>query len=237
MNKTFWGFIAAIVLVFGLVFYFTHNSSSNNSSGNSKPTEHIEGNTSSSIKLVEYGDFQCPYCGAVYPTLQQVLPKYLSKISFQFRNFPLTSLHPNAYAGARAAEAAGLMGKYWQMHDMLYQQNVTYYQDSQSGVTYNNWINASNPLPDFDSYAKQLGLNVTKFNSYYNSNQVNNAIEADINAGNNLNVQGTPTFFLDGKNIGNPASVSGFEKAINSAIANQGKVSSTSKSTTQQTKK
>jgi 2-hydroxychromene-2-carboxylate isomerase len=130
------------------------------------------------------------------------------------------------------------MGKYWQMHNKLYQENVTYYSAQQTGSTYNTWINASNPLPDFDSYAKQLGLNVTQFNNYYNSSQVNNAIEADMTAGNNLNVQGTPTFFLNGKNIGNPATLSGFEKEINAAIANNGKVSSTTtKNTTNQTKK
>ena len=238
MSKSFWGFLAAIVVVFGLVFFFTHKSSTNNSSG-SKPTQHIEGDTSSNIKLVEYGDYQCPYCGEVYPVLQQVLPKYLNKISFQFRNFPLTNLHPNAYAGARAAEAAGLMGKFWQMHNKLYEENVTYYSDQQTGTKFNTWINARNPLPEFDSYAKQLGLNVTQFNKYYNSNRVNNAIEADMTAGNNLNVQGTPTFFLNGKNIGNPATVSGFEKEINAAIANNGKISSTTKTktSTNQTKK
>lgn len=235
MSKAFWGFIAAIVVIFGLVFYFTHRNSGTSSSGT--PTQHIEGNTSSNIKLVEYGDYQCPYCGTVFPVLQNVLPQYLSKISFQFRNYPLTSIHPNAYAGARAAEAAALMGKFWQMHDKLYSENVSYYSAQQSGSSYNTWINASDPLPDFDSYAKQLGLNVTQFNSYYNSNRVNNAIQADMTAGNNLNVQGTPTFFLNGKNIGNPATASGFEKVLNSAIANQGKVSPAPKNTTQQTKK
>lgn len=238
MSKSFWGVLAAIVVIFGLVFFFTHKNSTNNSGGG-KPTQHLEGDLSSNIKLVEYGDYQCPYCGEVYPVLQQVLAKYSNQISFQFRNFPLTNLHPNAYAGARAAEAAGLMGKFWQMHNKLYQENVTYYTAQQTGTTFNTWINASNPLPDFDSYAKQLGLNVAQFNKYYNSNQVNNAIEADMAVGGKLNVQGTPTFFLNGKNIGNPVTLSGFEKIINAAIANNGKVSSstTTKSTTHQTKK
>ncbi len=235
MSKTFWAILAAIVVIFGVTFYFTHNK--NTGASSAPPTEHLEGDTASNIKLVEYGDYQCPYCGEVYPVLQQVLPKYLNKITFQFRNYPLTSLHPNAYAAARAAEAAGLMGDFWQMHDKLYSENVKYYTAETSGTTYNTWINASNPLPDFDSYAKQLGLNVAQFNTYYNSNKVNNAIQADMNAGNKLNVQGTPTFFLDGKNIGNPATVSGFEKYLNAALANNGKVSSSKTATTNQTKK
>ncbi len=230
MSKTFWGILAAIVVIFGIIFITTnHGSSGNNSASTTKPTQHIEGGGSSGVTLVEYGDYECPYCEEYYPIVKQVVANEFSKITFQFRNFPLTSIHPNAFAGARAAEAAGLMGKFWQMHDALY--NASNWQQ---------WSTASNPTPYFYQYAKTLGLNLTTFKNYFSSSKVNNLIEADMNVGNNLNIQGTPTFYLDGKQIQVAPSVSSFESLINKAIAakTSGKaLSSTSSGTTAQTKK
>ena len=227
MSKAFWGFLAAIVVVFGLVFYFTHNNNSGSSTLSSvQPTNHIEGQGKSGVKLVEYGDYECPYCEEYYPVVKQVVSDEFSQITFQFRNFPLTTIHPNAFAGARAAEAAGLMGKFWQMHDMLY-----------SSTNWQQWSTASDPNPYFDQYAKQLGLNLATFKSDFSSSKVNNMIEADVNQGNKLNIQGTPTFFLDGKQIQVAPQVSAFEKLINQAIAAHGKVTNTKSGSTTQTKK
>lgn len=228
MSKTFWGILAAIVVVFGLAFALTHKSGNNssNTSSSAKPTEHIEGNGKTGVTLVEYGDYECPYCEEYYPIVKQVVADEFNNITFQFRNFPLTSIHPNAFAGARAAEAAGLMGKFWQMHDTLY--------------TYSNWTQwstSSNPVPFFDQYAKQLGLNLTTFEADFASSKVNNMINADMAAGNKLNIQGTPTFFLDGKQISVAPKASAFETLINQAVANKGKVSTTTSGTTSQTKK
>ena len=228
MSKTFWGILAAIVVVFGLAFALTHKSSNSasNASSTAKPTEHIEGNGKTGVTLVEYGDYECPYCEEYYPIVKQVVANEFNNITFQFRNFPLTSIHPNAFAGARAAEAAGLMGKFWQMHDTLY--------------TYSNWTQwstSSNPVPYFNQYAKDLGLNLTTFEADFSSNKVNNMINADMAAGNKLNIQGTPTFFLDGKQISVAPQASAFEKLINQAIANKGQVKTTTSGTTAQTKK
>lgn len=235
MTKTFWIIIGVVVAALIAVFAFT--ASSHNGSSNLKPTNHIEGQGKDGVTLVEYGDYQCPYCGEYYSTVKQVEAKYNSQITFQFRNFPLTSLHPNAYAGARAAEAAGLMGKFWQMHDLLYEQNQEYYNSNGAVAT---WIGASNPEPVFVQDAKTLGLNTQKFQQLYSSNQVNNLVQADENAGNALGINATPTFILDGKQVQVANNVSAFEKLINSAISKKtGKSSSaaTSAGTTQQTKK
>jgi protein-disulfide isomerase len=240
MSKQFWAIIVVVVLVFVGIFLFSNHTNTNSNSSSGTPSEHIEGLGQDHITLVEYGDYQCPYCGQYYPIVKQIVSQYFNQITFQFRNFPLTSLHPNAFAGARAAEAASLMGKFWQMHDLLYEQNDEYYN---SNETANTWIGASNPLPYFDQDAKQLGLNVTKFNQYYNSNQVNNTINADMAAGNKLGIDATPTFFLDGKQLNVGESVSDFQSLINAAIAQKtGKSSgasssSTSSGTTSQTKK
>ena len=147
MSKTFWGILAAIVIVFGIVFAVTRNNSNGSSSTSASPTNHIEGNGTSGVTLVEYGDYECPYCEEYYPIVKQVVADEFSKITFQFRNFPLTSIHPNAYAGARAAEAAGLMGKFWQMHDTLYNSS-----------NWQQWSTATNPDPYFYTYAKQYVL-------------------------------------------------------------------------------
>lgn len=225
MTKTFWGILAAIVIIFGITYAVTRPSSSSNNSNASGATEHIEGNTASAVKLVEYGDYECPYCEEYYPVVKQVVSDEASKISFQFRNYPLTSIHPNAFAGARAAEAAGLMGKFWQMHDLLYDSS-----------NWQQWSTASDPTPYFTQYAKELGLNLSTFNTDYASSKVNSLIQADISAGNNLNIQGTPTFYLNGKQINVTASVQSFESLINKALANNGKVSQTSSGATSQTK-
>lgn len=236
MSRNFWIAIVVIVLILVGVFAFTA-SGGNNSSNKLTPTEHIEGEGKDGVTLVEYGDYECPYCGEYYSTVKQVVAMYNTQITFQFRNFPLTSIHPNAFAGARAAEAAGLMGKFWQMHDLLYQENQIYYDSDETNPT---WIGTSNPEPVFVQYAKSLGLNTQKFEQLYSSDQVNNLIVADENAGNSLGIDATPTFFLDGKQIQVDNTVQAFETLINAAIAQKtGHAISapTSAGKTEQTKK
>ncbi len=224
MNKGFWGILGGIVIIFGLFVFFTHQNNNNSSSGT--PSQNIEGLGKANVKLVEYGDYECPYCEEYASVVSQVVSDEFNNITFQFINYPLTSIHPNAFPGARAAQAAGLMGKFWQMHDALYNPS-----------NWNQWSTSNNPMPYFQTYASQLGLNVNTFINKYNSNQVNNMIEADIALGNNLNIQGTPTFYLDGKQIQVSPQVSAFEKLINAAIASHGSVSNTSSGNTTQTKK
>jgi protein-disulfide isomerase len=229
MSKQFWGVIVIVVLIFVGIFAFNNNGSSggSNSSSNAKPSQHIEGKGQDGVTLVEYGDYQCPYCGQYYPVVKQVVAQYSNQITFQFRNFPLVSLHPNAFAGARAAEAASLQGQFWQMHDLLYDQNDIYYQTNGAEST---WIGTTNPLTYFDQYAQQLGLNVAEFNKDFSSDQVNGTINADMAAGTKLGIDGTPTFFLDGKQISVGESATQFETLINAAIAK--KTGQTTTSTT-----
>jgi protein-disulfide isomerase len=229
MSKSFWAVIVVVIIVFFGIFALTGKKSTGSNSSNSTPTNHIEGLGQDKVSLVEYGDYQCPYCGEYYPIVAQVEQEFNTQITFQFRNFPLTSLHPNAFAGARAAEAASLQGKFWQMHDLLYQQNEAYYQ---GGEPANSWIGATNPIPYFNADAKQLGLNLTKFESDFASNQVDDSITADMAAGNKLNIQGTPTFFLDGTQLNVGESVSEFTSLIKAAIAKKTTAAASSSTTT-----
>jgi protein-disulfide isomerase len=226
MSKQFWAVIIAVVLVFIAIFAFGQKSTGNSSgSASGKLTQHVEGLGKDHVTLVEYGDYQCPYCGQYSSIVKQVEAEYNTQITFQFRNFPLVSIHQNAFAGARAAEAASLQGKFWQMHDLLYEQNQIYYNSNESVAT---WIGASNPQTVFDQYAKQLGLNLTKFNQDYGSNGVNQTINDDMAEGNKLNIDATPTFILDGKQINVGESAADFQTLINAAIEKQaGKASST----------
>lgn len=217
MDKRFWGILIVIILVFGGIFIASNNGKNNaNSSTNSTPTSHTMGQDKDKVVLQEYGDYECPYCGEYSPTVSQVATAYAPYITFQFSNLPLTSIHPNAFAGARAAEAAGLMGQFWQMHDLLYQQNINYYASNQTSAS---WISSKNPLTYFDQFAQQLGLNVSKFNNYYASTQVNNLINSDLTAFAKTGAQeATPTFFLNGKQIQPTSSFGSFQTAINAAI-------------------
>jgi len=218
MDKRFWAILGVIAVVFvGIVWVNNHNKDdkTNTNTTGGQTTNHIEGAKNSGITLVEYGDYQCPVCGLYYPTVKEVTEKYKKDIAFQFRNFPLTQVHPNAFAGSRAAEAADKQGKFWEMHDQLY-------------LNQNTWTPASDPLKYFQSYAQQIGINVDQFKKDFTSDSVNKSINADIAAGNKLGITGTPAFFLNGKPVAlkdlidptnNSPSTERFSQVIDKAIA------------------
>ncbi len=210
MSKSFWAVIAAIVLIFVGIYVFTGNkdskSSKTSNSSSASVSNHTVGKGTTGVTLVEYGDFQCPYCGQYYPILKQVQTKYNDQITFQFRHFPLTSVHQNAFAASRAAEAAGLQGKFWEMYDQLYPNQQA-------------WSATSDPSSYFENYARIIGLDVAKFKKDYASTVVNDTINADMAAGTKLGITGTPTFYLNGKKIDVTQSVDDFSKQIDAAIA------------------
>jgi protein-disulfide isomerase len=152
--------------------------------------DHVFGKADSKVVLIEYGDFQCPGCSAAHPNIKAVTETYKDHIAFVFRNFPLASLHPNARAAAAAAEAAGLQGKYWEMHNMLY-ENQSSWKD----------LDATERTDFFAGYAKDLGLDETQFTTDIVSSKVNQKISFDQALGKKANVNATPTILLDGKAI------------------------------------
>ncbi len=213
MSKQFWAVIAVIVIGLVGVFIFTGHKSDGTPANGSALTNHVEGKSTTGVKLVEYGDYQCPYCQVYSSTVKQVVAQYGDQISFQFRNFPLTSAHQNAFAAARAAEAANKQGKFWQMHDILYETN------DPSGKT--GWVASNSPTSFFNKFAQQVGLNVDQFKKDYASSPVNDAINADMAEGNRLGVDATPTFYLDGKKATIANTVADFQKAIDAEIKNK----------------
>jgi protein-disulfide isomerase len=217
MDKRFLAIIGVIIVIFIGVVIVNNNSSNNAGSTNTQPTNHVEGNLNSKVTLVEYGDYECPVCESYFTTVQQVEQQFNAQIKFQFRNLPLSSIHPNAIAGARAAEAADLQGKFWQMHDILY-----------DAENWEEWSTSSNPDPYFWTYAQELGLNITKFKTDFAGTEVNNRIQADLAAFAKTGQQeATPTFFLNGKYVPNSElidpsteapSVAAFSSVINAEL-------------------
>ena len=204
MNKVTWIiFGAVIVLVLGGLVVYSRvtnpaldvksvdaNAVVSASDQNGQIADHIYGNADSKVVLVEYGDFQCPSCGGAYQPVKDAVEEYKDDVAFIFRNFPLTTIHPNARAAAAAAEAAGLQGKYWEMHDQLYE-------------TQSEWENLSGTQRTdiFTSYAKNLGLDAAKFTTDLASSAVNSKISFDQAIGNKLGVNSTPTFYLNGEKL------------------------------------
>jgi len=154
--------------------------SSQDTAGLKRPNVQV----SSPVVLEEYGDYQCPPCGQLYPELKQIELEYGNQVQIVFHHFPLMKMHKNALMAAHAAEAARNQSKFWEMHDKLYRNQK-------------EWSELDDPRPVFVSYARQLNLKIDQFDSDLQSNQIDQKISADIQRGQALGVTGTPTVFLD----------------------------------------
>ena len=172
------------------------------------PSDWVTGNASAKVSVIEYGDFQCPACAAYEPIFQQLQRDYASNVAFVFRNYPL-SQHANGMITSQAAEAAGLQGKYWEMHNLIYEKQA-------------EWSNASADTivsKYLDVYAQSLGLDVAKFNADLNSTVVKQKIQTDMATANAAKVDHTPTFFVNLRQIPNPQSAAAFKAVIDAALA------------------
>jgi protein-disulfide isomerase len=143
--------------------------------------DHIEGSAKASLTLVEYGDYQCPYCGAAYPEVKKVQKELGSQLRFVFRNFPLTNIHEHAMNAAETAEAASAQGKFWPMHDFLYEHQATLGDHSVAL-----------------GYAKKLGLDIQRFERETAQHAYQKRIKDDFMGGVRSGVNGTPTFYVNG---------------------------------------
>lgn len=161
------------------------------SAQNGNIADHTYGNMNSKVILIEYGDFQCPGCGSAYPNVKLVKEKYKDKMGFVFRNYPLTTIHPNALAASAAAESAGLQGKYWEMHDKLYENQSSW--EKLTGQARTDY---------FTSLASSLGIDTTKWLAELDKESVAKKIEFDQALGQKAGVSGTPSFFVGDKNVG-----------------------------------
>lgn len=149
---------------------------------------HAQGDPKAPVTLEEFGDFQCPPCGLLHPVLKTMQQEFGPALRIIFREFPLVPAHQYALAAARAAEAAGMQGKFWEMHDLIYENQKS-------------WSNAFDVRPIFEGYATKIGLDVEKFKRDLSSETVAQRIFQDGKRGRSMGVQGTPTVFINGREV------------------------------------
>lgn len=145
----------------------------------SEGRDHVQGPADAPLTMVEYGDYECPYCGAAYPIVKRIQRQMGDRLRFAFRNFPITTSHPHAEAAAEAAEAAGAQGRFWEMHDRLY--------ENQSRLS----------RPDLRSHAEALGLDLERFDDELARHAHADRVREDFMSGVRSGVNGTPTFFIN----------------------------------------
>src|SRR5437773_7696690 len=148
---------------------------------------HTRGPANAAVTFEEFGDFQCPPCGALEGPLQQIERDYASSLRVIFRNFPFT-IHEHAHEAAYAAEAAGLQGRFWEMHDLLYREQSV-------------WAKSSDVQSLFDAYAGMIGLNLERFKKDVSGEQVKAKVEEDRKRGEALGVRNTPTIFINDESV------------------------------------
>jgi protein-disulfide isomerase len=142
--------------------------------------DHIHGPLNAAVTLVEYGDYECPYCGAAYPIIKEVQARMGERLRFVFRNFPITTAHPHAEQAAETAEAAAAEGRFWEMHDLLY-ENQSRLEEA-----------------DLRGYAERLGLDVESFRRELAEHVHAERVREDFMSGVRSGVNGTPTFYING---------------------------------------
>jgi protein-disulfide isomerase len=167
---------------------------------------YIKGNTSAPVTIEEFADFQCGPCRHMHSELVKVEAQYGDRLRMIFRHYPLEDIHPNAIAASRAAESAGRQGKFWEMHDMLYEKQ-------------SEWEDADNPVDKFKSYAATLNLDTAKFVADMNNANVDQRVSIDKKRGDSAGVEGTPTLFINGTALtDDDATPEGIRKAIDTAM-------------------
>jgi protein-disulfide isomerase len=161
--------------------------------------DHIQGPEDAAATLVEYGDYECPHCGRAYPIVNRVQKHFGKGLRFVFRNFPLSEMHPQAESAAETAEFAGAHGKFWEMHDSLFEN-----QERLGGSLYLE-------------LAKKLGLAVTELRKALEEGKYKDDVRADFSSGVRSGVNGTPTFFINGERHDGPFDYESLVRAIEEA--------------------
>jgi len=179
--------ILAIVVVLGGAFWYAGQASEKANQGITI-TANVKGNPDAAVELVKYSDFECPACAVASPVVDTLLESYGDEIRFEYRHFPLISIHALAIPAARAAEAAGQQGAFFPMHDLLFENQ-------------RSWSTAPNPTALFIAYAEQLELDVALFRRHLGASVIEDHIRSQFGEAQALGLTGTPTFLLNGQRM------------------------------------
>jgi protein-disulfide isomerase len=206
MVKKHKGLIITVVLVavFGAAIYYANQAGERANEG-VVIEPNTKGNPDGEVVLVKYSDFQCPACAAAATVVDDVLEVYGEDVRFEYRHFPLISIHPLAIPAARAVEAAGQQGKFYEMHDLVFENQRA-------------WSAAPNPTAIFISYAEQLELDIPTFRQHLDASVIDRHIREQFEEARNAGFTGTPTFTLNGERM-NFTSYDDFAAQIASAVA------------------
>jgi protein-disulfide isomerase len=169
---------------------------------------HVRGSDKAQLTLVEFGDYQCPSCGAYHPFVKEVLNRYPDKVKLEFHHYPLVTIHPNSFAAAKAVEAAGEQGHYWEMHDAVFE-----YQ--------NAWSDKPDPKPIFAALANRIGINGTILVQTMESPEIQARILKDIERGETVKIEAVPTFFINGERVHITLSMEDFAQVIDARLHNE----------------
>ncbi|MES2314558.1 MAG: thioredoxin domain-containing protein [Patescibacteria group bacterium] len=209
----FWAcFIIILALIFwGLVVAMNKPSAGTGptAAGAVTAEDHIFGPKNAPVTMIEYGDFQCPACGAYYPLVKRLTQEASTTLRLVFRHFPLPQ-HANAPITSQAAEAASLQGKFWEMYDLIYSNQ-------------SEWSTLPDAHAVLIGYAQKIGLDMVKFKADLDSSAVKDAVAADADEGHKIGINATPTFFINGKVIANPQSYEAFKALIEAAASGSSK--------------
>lgn len=188
MGKTTWGIIVGVVvlLLAGSILYSQYVTKQANEGVVIEP--HVKGNPDAAVVLVEYSDFQCPACKQFYPYVEDIIETYGDSIRFEYRHFPLKTIHPHAVEAARASEAAAQQDAFWPMYARMFENQST-------------WANSTNPRGHFIQYAEEIGLDVDTFTRHLGSSVIANAVENDFEDAREQGFGSTPTFLLNGEEM------------------------------------
>ncbi|MBX4215487.1 DsbA family protein [Candidatus Parcubacteria bacterium] len=207
MNKTTVIAVVLIILAFGGLYFAARRDTGENGAATAVvATDWTRGAKNPKVTMIEYSDFQCPACGAYEPLLAQAQAEFKDTLQFAYRHFPLTQIHQNALLAAQASEAAGKQGKFWEMHDLLFQKQ-------------SEWSNSATAKALFEGYAATLKLNAARFAADIDSKEVEDAIKADFEEGLRLGVNATPTIYVNGKKIASPRDYAALKSTLEAAIA------------------
>lgn len=205
--KFFAGVVIAAVLVIAGIAIFSKGGSSNTITDIDTTIGHKLGPDTAKVKIVEFGDFQCPACAAAAEAFEQAQKQNAEDVQIIFRHFPISEIHKNAKQASMAAEAAANQNKFWEMYQRLFQA-----QDSWAGLT--------DPTNIFVSYAQELGLDEGKFKDDLSSSATKEIVERDNDYGISAGVSQTPTFYINGKKVTGSVTVEQWQQYIDEARAN-----------------
>jgi protein-disulfide isomerase len=197
--KKFGVFLGIIIVIVGGIYFLSKPqtpTSTSDPTGNTltdssvaapdlKEDDHVRGNPDAKVTIVEYSDFQCPACKSAHDPLAALVDNNIEDVRFVYRHFPLTTIHKYANASAWSSEAAALQGKFWEMHDKLFENQE-------------EWVRSKDPVVHFVSYASELGLDLDKFSIDYDSEGVRARVRRDADESEAIRLTGTPSLFVNG---------------------------------------